>query len=120
MQGRRLLRRFEFSSCRQRNRTQDIGRSIGRGSLDSDQSLKSVSPRADRLEALGTESKLSLTRVVLANLKNLILGIGNDPSAGSPTETLLRLLLPLNAQVWESSPATSEALTPEGQVQVPH
>ena len=23
----------------------------------------------------------------------------NDPSAGSPTETLLRLLLPLNAQV---------------------
>jgi len=33
---------------------------------------------------------------------------------------LLRLLLPLNAQVWESSPATSEALTPEGQVQVPH
>ena len=25
--------------------------------------------------------------------------LGNDPSAGSPTETLLRLLLPLNAQV---------------------
>ena len=25
---------------------------------------------------------------------------GNDPSAGSPTETLLRLLLPLNDQVW--------------------
>jgi hypothetical protein len=24
---------------------------------------------------------------------------GNDPSAGSPTETLLRLLLPLNEQV---------------------
>ncbi len=24
---------------------------------------------------------------------------GNDPSAGSPTETLLRLLLPLNDQV---------------------
>ena len=32
----------------------------------------------------------------------------NDPSAGSPTETLLRLLLPLNAQVWESSKATVE------------
>jgi hypothetical protein len=29
--------------------------------------------------------------------------IGNDPSAGSPTETLLRLLLPLNDQVWASS-----------------
>ena len=26
----------------------------------------------------------------------------NDPSAGSPTETLLRLLLPLNDQVWKS------------------
>ena len=25
---------------------------------------------------------------------------GNDPSAGSPTETLLRLHLPLNANVW--------------------
>ena len=27
----------------------------------------------------------------------------NDPSAGSPTETLLRLLLPLNDQVWSAS-----------------
>jgi hypothetical protein len=27
---------------------------------------------------------------------------GNDPSAGSPTKTLLRLLLPLNDQVWSS------------------
>jgi hypothetical protein len=27
-------------------------------------------------------------------------GFVNDPSAGSPTETLLRLLLPLNDQVW--------------------
>ena len=26
----------------------------------------------------------------------------NDPSAGSPTETLLRLLLPLNDQVWSA------------------
>jgi hypothetical protein len=29
--------------------------------------------------------------------------IFNDPSAGSPTETLLRLLLPLNVTVWPSS-----------------
>ena len=28
---------------------------------------------------------------------------GNDPSAGSPTETLLRLHLPLNDKVWTSS-----------------
>ena len=27
----------------------------------------------------------------------------NDPSAGSPTETLLRLLLPLSNEVYESS-----------------
>ena len=27
----------------------------------------------------------------------------NDPSAGSPTETLLRLLLPLNGQVYPTS-----------------
>ena len=27
----------------------------------------------------------------------------NDPSAGSPTETLLRLLLPLNDKVWTAS-----------------
>lgn len=27
---------------------------------------------------------------------------GNDPSAGSPTETLLRLLLPLNDRVWRT------------------
>ena len=28
---------------------------------------------------------------------------GNDPSAGSPTETLLRLLLPLDDKVWVTS-----------------
>ena len=34
---------------------------------------------------------------------------GNDPSAGSPTETLLRLLLPLNDKVCVSSPNISLA-----------
>jgi hypothetical protein len=28
--------------------------------------------------------------------------LSNDPSAGSPTETLLRLLLPLNDRVWRA------------------
>ena len=46
--------------------------------------------------------------------------IDNDPSAGSPTETLLRLLLPLNAQVWESSRATLENESSKGPVQIPH
>ena len=39
----------------------------------------------------------------------------NDPSAGSPTETLLRLLLPLNDQVWSASQqksAVAGSLTP--------
>ena len=33
----------------------------------------------------------------------------NDPSAGSPTETLLRLLLPLNDKVWTASRGISLA-----------
>ena len=33
----------------------------------------------------------------------------NDPSAGSPTETLLRLLLPLNVQVYVSLTSSLEA-----------
>ena len=43
----------------------------------------------------------------------LFKGHGNDPSAGSPTETLLRLLLPLNDKVqWTShNVAGSEPLT---------
>jgi hypothetical protein len=32
----------------------------------------------------------------------------NDPSAGSPTETLLRLLLPLDDQVWVTSKSPKE------------
>lgn len=35
--------------------------------------------------------------------RSALAGIDNDPSAGSPTETLLRLLLPLNDKVqWTS------------------
>ena len=37
-------------------------------------------------------------------------GFGNDPSAGSPTETLLRLLLPLDDQVRSSSRRTGTAV----------
>jgi hypothetical protein len=49
----------------------------------------------------------------------------NDPTAGSPTVTLLRLLLPLNAQVWKSSRAGGgsrprERPAPRGPVQMPH
>ena len=49
----------------------------------------------------------------------------NDPTAGSPTVTLLRLLLPLNAQVWKSSRAGGggrprERPASRGPVQMPH
>lgn len=36
--------------------------------------------------------------------------LGNDPSAGSPTETLLRLLLPLDSQVRPSSQRSARAV----------
>ena len=46
---------------------------------------------------------------------------GNDPSAGSPTETLLRLLLPLNKPVWTSSqPAAAVLRQPRWSVRCPH
>ena len=46
-----------------------------------------------------------LSRCRLSSCTNLVSDNdpGNDPSAGSPTETLLRLLLPLNDQVRASS-----------------
>ena len=44
--------------------------------------------------------------------KSLFLYLGNDPSVGSPTETLLRLLLPLSAPVLTSF---SRNRLPEGQ-----
>ena len=40
-----------------------------------------------------------LSRRVYQSLCVLVLHTSNDPSAGSPTETLLRLLLPLSAPV---------------------
>lgn len=43
------------------------------------------------------------TSTVHSVVGNWIITFVNDPSAGSPTETLLRLLLPLNDQVWPTS-----------------
>jgi hypothetical protein len=39
----------------------------------------------------------------------------NDPSAGSPTETLLRLLLPLNGRVQRNSRSNGQETCPEFQ-----
>ena len=40
--------------------------------------------------------------------------IDDDPSAGSPTETLLRLLLPLNDQVRPAFPSTTNCVESKG------
>jgi hypothetical protein len=44
----------------------------------------------------------------------------NDPSAGSPTETLLRLLLPLDDQVCFTSTLQKEGDQPDATVHEPH
>ena len=44
----------------------------------------------------------------------------NDPSAGSPTETLLRLLLPLNDQVWSTSRLTGALASICESIRRPH
>ncbi|KAK8547712.1 hypothetical protein V6N13_027325 [Hibiscus sabdariffa] len=50
----------------------------------------------DRFSSRAIPGSLAVTKGILA-------GFDNDPSAGSPTETLLRLLLPLNDKVqWTS------------------
>ncbi|KAK8616977.1 hypothetical protein V6N13_116947 [Hibiscus sabdariffa] len=50
----------------------------------------------DRFSSWAIPDSLAVTKGILA-------GFDNDPSAGSPTETLLRLLLPLNDKVhWTS------------------
>ena len=86
---------------RRRRRGRERAGARARGARDS-------FPGADRAEATfrlrirsaGFESEGALS------------GLGNDPSAGSPTETLLRLLLPLNDQVWSSSRRTGTGVAP--------
>jgi hypothetical protein len=45
--------------------------------------------------------------------------LGNDPSAGSPTETLLRLLHPLSNQAWSASAESHESCDPTLSLQSP-
>jgi hypothetical protein len=63
-------------------------------------SLAVLSPAADELPAHGLKNREFWN--LFSDSKCQKCETDNDPSAGSPTETLLRLLLPLNAQVWES------------------
>lgn len=57
----------------------------------------------DRDSPRGTDLLVGGTKYVFAGRSASGAGFDNDPSAGSPTETLLRLLLPLNDKVqWTS------------------
>ena len=49
-----------------------------------------------------------------------VLQLCNDPSAGSPTETLLRLLLPLNDRVWIAFRPWAVVAHYPGPVRKPH
>ena len=80
---------------------------------DADRADTPWQPRAGEPEARGKTQ--SSTRGLFRFLQWQALNIDNDPSAGSPTETLLRLLLPLNAQVWESSRTQGRRKPPEAQ-----
>jgi hypothetical protein len=65
--------------------------------------------------ARGNENKLGYGSQGLG-----VVELGNDPSAGSPTETLLRLLLPLNDRVWITFRPGRVVAHPSGPVRKPH
>ena len=56
----------------------------------------SLTPRAEDERALATQTS-PLTATIHREMVGFL--CANDPSAGSPTETLLRLLLPLSDKV---------------------
>ncbi|KAK8497774.1 hypothetical protein V6N13_066187 [Hibiscus sabdariffa] len=74
-----------------------LSRGLGARSVAEDASPDYNSDaEGDRFSSWAIPGSLAVTKGILA-------GFDNDPSAGSPTETLLRLLLPLNDKVqWTS------------------
>ena len=62
----------------------------------------SVAPGGGRVTARRA-APLSPRAGGIVHVRVCLHACGNDPSAGSPTETLLRLLLPIESQVWPSS-----------------
>lgn len=82
-------------------------------------SLRSSSfqePRYPSWIVLKVHSNLTLTKLQLTQVSSLSLAsptsqtLSNDPSAGSPTETLLRLHLPLNDKIYTTSPKRTPLL----------
>lgn len=60
-------------------------------------------------QSLSLSSKTQSGQLALAHFPNLTI-LSNDPSAGSPTETLLRLHLPLNDKIYTTSPKRTPLL----------
>ena len=77
--------------------------------------IDSVDALSDGPEAVEARGGTSARRSAksLRELARRTRSIGNDPSAGSPTETLLRLLLPLNDHAWALSRQAHPSNHPE-------
>jgi hypothetical protein len=71
--------------------------------LDAFGAVGSLVPPSNKMKARGPWSDSSPTTWMTRSRSVLFKGHDNDPSVGSPTETLLRLLLPINDKVqWTS------------------
>ena len=83
--------------------------------------VRGVLPRPPGRLGISPTFFLPLSLGRLNHLSQFFLGSAvNDPSAGSPTETLLRLLLPLNDQVRASSQWNRRGEPPRPPVRRPH
>ena len=113
----RLISSRELSSAGQQSaapRAQARSRGRTRSRQPGARKVCAVFARRQAREPRWEASHEAPVRVCLSlSLQKTVWKIDNDPSAGSPTETLLRLLLPLNAQVWESSRTTMEGNPPK-------
>ena len=58
---------------------------------------------------------ITLEEITQKRLSPFLKTIKNDPSAGSPTETLLRLHLPLNDKIYTTSLMLNDLLQPTSQ-----
>lgn len=65
--------------------------------------------RVLKFQSLSLSSNTHSGQLALARLPNQPI-LSNDPSAGSPTETLLRLHLPLNDKIYTTSPKRTPLL----------
>ena len=88
-----------------------------RASLSKKTATSSAQQRV--LRVTGTLTLTRKPRLALVDLRLSSGQLGNDPSAGSPTETLLRLLHPLSNQAWSASAESYESCDPTLSLQSP-